>query len=95
MVEPIIVPASAAPGSRLAFEGYSGTPDEQLNPKKKVQIKYFISKLYFMLLYVFVGLGETICGFKNKCRGCCCLERKLFTYIRRRKTDQQISELQH
>lgn len=36
MVEPIIVPASAAPGSRLAFEGYSGQPDEQLNPKKKV-----------------------------------------------------------
>ncbi|XP_011203673.2 tyrosine--tRNA ligase, cytoplasmic [Bactrocera dorsalis] len=36
VVEPIIVPASATPGSRLAFEGYSGTPDEQLNPKKKV-----------------------------------------------------------
>ncbi|TMW43742.1 hypothetical protein DOY81_011178 [Sarcophaga bullata] len=36
VVEPIIVPSSAAPGSRLAFEGYSGQPDEQLNPKKKV-----------------------------------------------------------
>uniref|UniRef100_T1PIN7 Tyrosine--tRNA ligase n=1 Tax=Musca domestica TaxID=7370 RepID=T1PIN7_MUSDO len=36
VVEPIIVPASAAPGSRLAFEGYSGKPDDQLNPKKKV-----------------------------------------------------------
>ncbi|XP_017482135.1 PREDICTED: tyrosine--tRNA ligase, cytoplasmic-like [Rhagoletis zephyria] len=36
VVEPIIVPVSAAPGSRLAFEGYHGTPDEQLNPKKKV-----------------------------------------------------------
>ncbi|XP_054734904.1 tyrosine--tRNA ligase, cytoplasmic [Anastrepha obliqua] len=36
VVEPIIVPASAAPGSRLAFEGYDGNPDEQLNPKKKV-----------------------------------------------------------
>ncbi|XP_075160705.1 tyrosyl-tRNA synthetase [Haematobia irritans] len=36
VVEPIIVPASAVPGSRLAFEGYSGQPDEQLNPKKKV-----------------------------------------------------------
>ncbi|XP_073840446.1 tyrosyl-tRNA synthetase [Musca autumnalis] len=36
VVEPIIVPATAAPGSRLAFEGYSGKPDEQLNPKKKV-----------------------------------------------------------
>ncbi|XP_023307850.2 tyrosine--tRNA ligase, cytoplasmic [Lucilia cuprina] len=36
VVEPIIVPANAAPGSRLAFEGYSGQPDEQLNPKKKV-----------------------------------------------------------
>ncbi|KAL7733753.1 hypothetical protein ACLKA6_011483 [Drosophila palustris] len=36
VVEPIVVPAKAAAGSRLAFEGYSGTPDEQLNPKKKV-----------------------------------------------------------
>ncbi|XP_061397971.1 tyrosine--tRNA ligase, cytoplasmic [Musca vetustissima] len=36
VVEPIIVPATAAPGSRLAFEGFSGKPDEQLNPKKKV-----------------------------------------------------------
>ncbi|XP_065358916.1 tyrosine--tRNA ligase, cytoplasmic [Calliphora vicina] len=36
VVEPIIVPANAAAGSRLAFEGYSGQPDEQLNPKKKV-----------------------------------------------------------
>lgn len=36
VVEPIIVPSSAAAGSRLAFEGYSGQPDEQLNPKKKV-----------------------------------------------------------
>ncbi|XP_067645800.1 tyrosine--tRNA ligase, cytoplasmic-like [Eurosta solidaginis] len=36
VVEPIIVPSKATAGSRLAFEGYSGTPDEQLNPKKKV-----------------------------------------------------------
>lgn len=31
-----MLPAAAKPGSRLSFEGYSGTPDEQLNPKKKV-----------------------------------------------------------
>lgn len=31
-----MVPATAAAGARLAFEGYSGTPDEQLNPKKKI-----------------------------------------------------------
>ncbi|TDG48057.1 hypothetical protein AWZ03_005474 [Drosophila navojoa] len=36
VVEPIVLPAAAKPGSRLSFEGYSGTPDEQLNPKKKV-----------------------------------------------------------
>lgn len=35
-MEPIIVPANTAPGSRLSFEGYAGKPDEQLNPKKKV-----------------------------------------------------------
>jgi len=36
VVEPIVLPATATPGSRLSFEGFSGTPDEQLNPKKKV-----------------------------------------------------------
>lgn len=35
-VEPIIVPASASPGDRIAVDGYSGAPDDQLNPKKKV-----------------------------------------------------------
>ncbi|XP_037933333.1 tyrosine--tRNA ligase, cytoplasmic-like [Teleopsis dalmanni] len=36
VVEPIIVPTAATPGNRLEFEGYNGTPDEQLNPKKKI-----------------------------------------------------------
>ncbi|EDW73324.1 uncharacterized protein Dwil_GK17487 [Drosophila willistoni] len=36
VVEPIVLPSTATPGSRLAFEGFSGTPDELLNPKKKV-----------------------------------------------------------
>jgi methionyl-tRNA synthetase len=29
-------PAGAAIGERVTVEGYSGEPDEQLNPKKKV-----------------------------------------------------------
>lgn len=36
VVEPIIIPADTQPGERISFEGYSGSPDEQLNPKKKV-----------------------------------------------------------
>ncbi|KAK9807550.1 hypothetical protein WJX72_002305 [[Myrmecia] bisecta] len=33
LVEP---PAASSPGERVSVEGYSGEPDEQLNPKKKV-----------------------------------------------------------
>lgn len=36
VVEPLAVPSSAKAGDRIAVEGSSGTPDEQLNPKKKV-----------------------------------------------------------
>ncbi|CAG5092106.1 Similar to yars1: Tyrosine--tRNA ligase [Cotesia congregata] len=35
-VEPLRPPADAAPGDRVIVEGYEGTPDEVLNPKKKV-----------------------------------------------------------
>uniref|UniRef100_A0A1L8DRS0 Tyrosine--tRNA ligase n=1 Tax=Nyssomyia neivai TaxID=330878 RepID=A0A1L8DRS0_9DIPT len=35
-VEPLIVPAACQPGDRVTVEGFPGTPDEQLNPKKKV-----------------------------------------------------------
>lgn len=35
-VEPINIPETAVPGSRLMFEGYSSEPDQLLNPKKKV-----------------------------------------------------------
>ncbi|KAK7108880.1 tyrosine--tRNA ligase, cytoplasmic-like [Littorina saxatilis] len=36
-VEPLMPPAGSAPGERVFVEGYeSGTPDEKLNPKKKV-----------------------------------------------------------
>lgn len=33
LVEP---PQGAVPGERVTFEGYEGTPDDELNPKKKV-----------------------------------------------------------
>ncbi|KAJ4436773.1 hypothetical protein ANN_16905 [Periplaneta americana] len=36
-VEPLIPPAGCSPGERVLVEGYeSGTPDEVLNPKKKI-----------------------------------------------------------
>lgn len=35
-VELLIVPAGSKPGDRVFVEGYQGTPDAQLNPKKKV-----------------------------------------------------------
>uniref|UniRef100_A0A1A9W3A7 Tyrosine--tRNA ligase n=1 Tax=Glossina brevipalpis TaxID=37001 RepID=A0A1A9W3A7_9MUSC len=41
VVEPLIVPSSTAPGTRLAFEGYNGKAEEQLNPKKKIMEKLF------------------------------------------------------
>lgn len=39
-VEPLKVPEGVAPGDRITVEGYSGSPDVQLNPKKKVWEKY-------------------------------------------------------
>lgn len=36
IVEPIDIPDGCAPGDRITFDGFSGNPDEQLNPKKKV-----------------------------------------------------------
>lgn len=35
-VEPLSPPEGSAPGDKCFVEGYEGTPDEQLNPKKKV-----------------------------------------------------------
>jgi aminoacyl tRNA synthase complex-interacting multifunctional protein 1 len=35
-VEILDPPATCVPGERVTFEGYAGTPDAQLNPKKKV-----------------------------------------------------------
>ena len=35
-VDPISPPEGAAVGERVTFEGYSGEPEPQLNPKKKV-----------------------------------------------------------
>lgn len=35
-VEPLKIPDGVSPGDRIAVDGYQGTPDVQLNPKKKV-----------------------------------------------------------
>jgi tyrosyl-tRNA synthetase len=36
-VEPLIPPTGSSPGERVLIEGYeSGTPDDVLNPKKKI-----------------------------------------------------------
>ncbi|KAI8848751.1 tRNA synthetases class I, catalytic domain-containing protein [Chytridium lagenaria] len=35
-VEFLIPPAGSKPGDRVFFKGHEGTPDEQLNPKKKI-----------------------------------------------------------
>lgn len=36
IVEPLIIPDGCKPGDRIFVEGNQGTPDDQLNPKKKV-----------------------------------------------------------
>lgn len=36
VVEPLNIPDGAAPGDRIFVEEFKGTPDDQLNPKKKV-----------------------------------------------------------
>lgn len=35
-VEPLKLPVDVTPGDRIYVDGYQGTPDAQLNPKKKV-----------------------------------------------------------
>lgn len=35
-VEPLNIPEGSNPGDRIYVDGYQGTPDPQLNPKKKV-----------------------------------------------------------
>eukprot|EP00128_Syssomonas_multiformis_P011869 Colp12_sorted_trinity150504_noHs@23501 len=35
-VELLVPPTGSAPGERVTFDGYEGTPEAQLNPKKKV-----------------------------------------------------------
>ena len=35
-VEILCPPSGAKPGDKVTVEGFSGTPDQQLNPKKKV-----------------------------------------------------------
>lgn len=35
-VEVLIPPKGSQPGDQVIFEGYPGTPDDQLNPKKKI-----------------------------------------------------------
>jgi glutamyl-tRNA synthetase len=35
-VEFLLPPAGSKPGDRVYFPGHEGTPDEQLNPKKKI-----------------------------------------------------------
>lgn len=46
-VEPIRPPVNSKPGDRVVVEGYeSGTPDEVLNPKKKVWEKLAVGCIY-------------------------------------------------
>lgn len=37
-VEPLRIPDGSKPGEKVTVEGYTGTPDAQLNPKKKVDL---------------------------------------------------------
>ena len=35
-VEILVPPSGARPGDRVTFEGFPGTPDKEMNPKKKI-----------------------------------------------------------
>lgn len=44
--EPLRAPEGSAPGDRVFVEGYAdGTPDEELNPKKKIWEKIKVKSL--------------------------------------------------
>ena len=53
-VEPLDTPEGSAPGDRVFIEGCeSGTPDEELKPKKKVFEKLQVSLLVTTITQVF------------------------------------------
>lgn len=48
-VEPLIPPEGSAPGDRVFVEGYStGSPDDELKPKKKIWEKLQVINCYFI-----------------------------------------------
>lgn len=48
-VEPLRPPVDSKPGEKVVVDGYEdGSPDEVLNPKKKVWEKLQVSLLVFM-----------------------------------------------
>lgn len=40
-VEILCPPSGSKPGDKVTVEGFPGTPDQQLNPKKKVFSSFF------------------------------------------------------
>jgi tyrosyl-tRNA synthetase len=50
-VEPLIPATGSSPGERVLIEGYeSGTPDDVLNPKKKIWEKLQVQQHSMLLL---------------------------------------------
>lgn len=77
IVEPLVVPDGCKPGDRIFVEGNQGTPDDQLNPKKKVCVLRLRRKCPFAVQRI------SICRCGRNCRP----TLKRMTTVKRRGMD--------
>jgi hypothetical protein len=58
-VEILTPPSDSKPGDKVTIEGFIGTPDQQLNPKKKVSL---ICRALFLRLTLSLQLESFVFG---------------------------------
>ena len=80
-VEPLNPPAGSAPGDRVFVEGYeSGTPDERLNPKKKIWEKLQVRSSWTCVC-VCVCVRLCVCVCVRVC-ACVCVQAGIDFLVR-------------
>ena len=55
-VEILDPPSSSKPGDKVTVDGFTGVPDQQLNPKKKVS--YSLRFLYYATIMIIANLVD-------------------------------------
>ena len=70
-VEILDPPPSSKPGDKVTVEGFSGTPDQQLNPKKKVNcvlwFVYYANSFNILWFMIMNKKNEVLCEYWVSC----------------------------